>query len=71
MKFLRKIDRWLTPPRRHRLYGVTMPVIAILVTNGVLSESDAANVGLAIAALLGVGTLGVARRNVPKNKTKK
>lgn len=53
----------LTEPRRAYLYRVALAVIAILVLVGLLTEESVAEWAELVAALLGVGTTGLAVGN--------
>ena len=61
---MHKLVAWITPETRNWLYGVSMAVIPLLITLGVLTEGVAKDIALIVAALLGFTTNGVAKANV-------
>lgn len=53
-----------TPEIRKHIYSVTIAVVPLLVTLGVLTSEVAAHVLSIVAALLAVGAASLARANV-------
>lgn len=63
---MHKLVAWITPETRNWIYGVSMAVIPLLITLGVLTNDVARDVALIIAAVLGFSTNAIAKSNVTK-----
>lgn len=58
--------KWLTPEVRSWIYNVSIAIIPLLITLGVLTDDVARDVALILAAVFGMGSNIVARSNVVK-----
>lgn len=60
------MGKFLTPEVRSWIYNISIAVIPLLVTLGVLNEDVGGQVALIVAAVLGMGSNAIARINVTK-----
>lgn len=59
-------DKWLSPALRNWLYDVVLTVIPLLILWGKLTHDTAQYILNVVAAVLGLGTVGVSRLNRPR-----
>lgn len=64
------MEKFWTPARRAWLYRVSAAAVPLLITLGVLAPDLGGPILQFIAALLGVGAMGLALANVPADEPK-
>lgn len=64
------MENFWTPTRRAWLYRVASAAIPLLITLGVLAPDLGGPILQFIAAILGVGAMGLALANVPADESK-